>query len=161
MNRAVTGRMKRRLFLTRERYENGPSCTCSPHSDQTILVRRVFRIGGNAGTVGEKGFDLRNRKAMLLTLRPVTFIPIEPTDPQIHHSATYTNVYTFIKAGHELKRGPGLVIRYNQPDDVENPCIVSAADGRVLAHSLLTNFAPEPAMPSKMLGIPAWLSPGV
>ena len=46
-----------------------------------------------------KGFDLRNRKAMLLTLRPVPFIPIEPTDPQIHHSANYTNVYTFVKAG--------------------------------------------------------------
>jgi len=41
----------------------------------------VSRIGRNAGTVGEEGFDLRNRKAMLLTLCSVPFIPIEPADP--------------------------------------------------------------------------------
>jgi len=48
---------------------------------QAILVRRVFRIGGDSGTVGEKGFDPRNRKAMPLTLRAVPFIPIEPAKP--------------------------------------------------------------------------------
>jgi hypothetical protein len=57
----------------------------------SFFVRRVFRIGSNAGTVGEKSFDLRNRKAMLLTLLP------------LYHSATYTNVHTFAKAGHEAQ----------------------------------------------------------
>ena len=57
----------------------------------------MFGIRGNAGTVGKECFDLRNRKAVLLTLRPVPSIPIEPADPQLHHFGIYTNVYTFVK----------------------------------------------------------------
>jgi hypothetical protein len=99
MNRAVTGRIRRRLFLTRivNATKAGRPVPVSPDGDQTILARRVLRIRGDTGTVTEKRFDLSNRESMLLTLRPVPFTPIEPADPQIHHTARYTNVYTLVK----------------------------------------------------------------
>lgn len=78
----------------RKRDEDGPTGHGSPNGDETILRRRVLGIRSNAETVSEKGLDLCDRKAMFLTLRPVPFISIEPADSQIHHHATYTNVYT-------------------------------------------------------------------
>jgi len=85
MNRAVTARMKRRWPLTRivKATKTGASVDSSD-SNETILSWRVFVIRSNAGTAGEQGFDLLNRKAVFLTLRPVPVIPIEPADPQIH-----------------------------------------------------------------------------
>jgi hypothetical protein len=79
--------MKRRLSLTRpvfnpnsEGRKNGTPC-CSPDGDETILICRVFMIWSNSRAVCKKDFDLRNREAVLLTLRTVPIIPIEPADP--------------------------------------------------------------------------------
>jgi len=54
----------------------------------------VFRVGRNAGSVPEQRLDLRDGNAMLLALRAVAAVPVNPVTRKFILAENYANVYT-------------------------------------------------------------------
>src|SRR5271157_2371803 len=77
-----------------EGYKHGPPGGCSPHGNHAVLVLRVFRVGRNAGSVPEQRLDLRDGNAMLLALRAVAAVPVNPVTRKFILAENYANVYT-------------------------------------------------------------------
>jgi len=68
----------------REGYEQRPAGAVSSDCNQAVLIAGMVNVRRDARASSQQGFDLSERHSVLLAFIPVSVVPIEAGDRNVH-----------------------------------------------------------------------------